>query len=137
MSFTVVPLHNLDLGTGTRIPFGTKFVLQDVPQWLKDDTRFLGDLSRHDPGSPSPPRWGARNFTMRSLFVYESSASIDWVGSRSSSARHCKISAYILVGTGKNMGARASISAAVVIHQAIDLLTVLLDRGDSNSRNGE
>ena len=27
--------------------------------------------------------------------------------------------------------------AAVVIHQAIDLLTVLLDRGDSNARNGE
>jgi hypothetical protein len=29
------------------------------------------------------------------------------------------------------------ISAAVVIHQAIDLLTVLLDGGDSNARNGE
>jgi hypothetical protein len=31
MSFTVVPLHNLDLPAGTIIPFGTKFVLQDVP----------------------------------------------------------------------------------------------------------
>jgi len=82
MSFTVVPLHNLDLGTGTRIPFGTKFVLQDVPQWLKDDTRFLGDLSRHDPGSPSPPRWGARNFHYEIPFRIRNLAIIDWVGSR-------------------------------------------------------
>jgi hypothetical protein len=48
MSFTVVPLHNLDLPTGSRIPFGTKFVLQDVPDWLKKDTGFLKDISRHD-----------------------------------------------------------------------------------------
>jgi hypothetical protein len=111
--------------------------LQDVPQWLKDDTRFLGDLSRHDPGSPSPPRWGARNFHYEIPFRIRNLAIIDWVGSRSSSASHCMLSAYILVGTGKNMWSRASISAAVVIHQAIDLLTVLLDGGDSNSRNGE
>jgi len=32
---------------------------------------------------------------------------------------------------------RASISAAVVIHQSVYLLTVLLDRGDSNARNGK
>jgi len=48
VSFTVVPLHNLDLPSGTRIPFGSKFVLQDVPEWLKKDTGFLNDIGRHD-----------------------------------------------------------------------------------------
>lgn len=48
MSFTVVPLHNLNLPSGTRIPFGSKFVLQDLPEWLKQDTRWLDDLGRHD-----------------------------------------------------------------------------------------
>jgi hypothetical protein len=48
VSFTVVPLHNLDLPAGTRIPFGGKFVLQDVPEWLKTDTGFLNDIGRHD-----------------------------------------------------------------------------------------
>src|SRR5580704_5204457 len=48
MSFTVVPLHNLNLPVGSRIPFGKKFVLQDVPEWLKKDTGFLNDIARHD-----------------------------------------------------------------------------------------
>jgi hypothetical protein len=32
VSFTVVPLHNLDLGAGCRIPFGKTFMLQNVPE---------------------------------------------------------------------------------------------------------
>jgi hypothetical protein len=48
MSFTVVPLHNLDLATSTTVPFGNGFVLQDVPQWVKDDTSFLADINRND-----------------------------------------------------------------------------------------
>jgi len=48
MSYTIVPLHNLDLPIGTRIPFGKKFVLQDVPVWLKKDSGFLADIGRHD-----------------------------------------------------------------------------------------
>src|SRR5512147_2075028 len=48
MSFTVVPLHNLDLPVGTSVSFGNGFVLQDVPQWLKDDTGFLTDINRND-----------------------------------------------------------------------------------------
>jgi hypothetical protein len=48
MSFTVVPLHNLNLPIGTRIPFGRKFVIQDVPEWLKKDSGFLEDIARHD-----------------------------------------------------------------------------------------
>ena len=48
MSFTVVPLHNLDLPAGSRIPFGKYFVLQDVPEWLKQDKSILNDIGRTD-----------------------------------------------------------------------------------------
>ena len=49
MAFTVVPLHNLFLPKGSRIPFGKKFVLQDVPEWLRNDTSFLkSEVSRVD-----------------------------------------------------------------------------------------
>jgi hypothetical protein len=46
MSFTIVPLHNLNLPVGSRIPFG-KFTIQDVPDWLLSD-HFLERLSAHD-----------------------------------------------------------------------------------------
>jgi hypothetical protein len=48
MSFTVVPLHNLDLGAGCRIPFGKTFVLQDVPEWFRRDEEILSDIGRTD-----------------------------------------------------------------------------------------
>jgi len=48
VSFTVVPLQGLGLPTGSTIPFGTKFVLQDVPEWLKQDEGYLKDLSREE-----------------------------------------------------------------------------------------
>ena len=44
MAFTIVPLHNLDVPAGSRIPFGSKFILQDVPEWLKKE-RFLENLA--------------------------------------------------------------------------------------------
>ena len=47
MSFTVVPLHNLSLPVGTRAEFGSGFIFQDVPQWVKDEP-ILRDLNRHD-----------------------------------------------------------------------------------------
>jgi hypothetical protein len=48
MAFTVVPLHNLHVPAGTRIPFGNTFVLQDTPEWLKKDQGILASLSLHD-----------------------------------------------------------------------------------------
>ena len=48
MSFTVIPLHNLDLPADTRIAFGTEFNLEPVPAWLKKDENWLNNLSRHD-----------------------------------------------------------------------------------------
>jgi hypothetical protein len=47
MSFTVVPLHNLELESGTRAEFGDGFIFQDVPEWLKNEP-ILKDISRHD-----------------------------------------------------------------------------------------
>ncbi|MGA2118990.1 MAG: hypothetical protein ABSH56_30105 [Bryobacteraceae bacterium] len=49
MSFTVVPLHNLNLPSGTTIPFG-KFTIQDVPGVLLSDG-ILEALSAHDRAS--------------------------------------------------------------------------------------
>src|ERR1035441_6803045 len=46
MSFTVVPLHNLDLPAGSRIPFGKNFVLQGIPEWLKQDKSILRDIGQ-------------------------------------------------------------------------------------------
>jgi hypothetical protein len=46
MSFTIVPLHNLKLPAGSRVPFG-KFTIQDVPGWLLKD-HILEKLSEHD-----------------------------------------------------------------------------------------
>jgi Apea-like HEPN len=46
MSFTVVPLHNLDLKPGTVVPFG-KFSIQPTPGWLLNDS-IVKDLSSHD-----------------------------------------------------------------------------------------
>jgi hypothetical protein len=42
MSFTVVPLHNLELPKGTQIPFGKGFVLTDILQWLLTDKNAMG-----------------------------------------------------------------------------------------------
>jgi len=48
VAFTVAPLHNLSFPAGSIIPFGSKFVIQDVPDWLKQDKGILADINRHD-----------------------------------------------------------------------------------------
>jgi len=48
VSFTVVPLHNLKLPAGTRIPFGGGFFLQDVPEWVRQDQQILNGLGRQE-----------------------------------------------------------------------------------------
>jgi hypothetical protein len=47
MAFTVVPIHNLHLPTGTQVDFGAGFVFQDMPQWVKND-KMLEKMSGHD-----------------------------------------------------------------------------------------
>ena len=44
MSFTVVPLHLVDVPPGTRIPFGPDFVFEEIPDWLKQDKGIINDL---------------------------------------------------------------------------------------------
>jgi len=48
MAFTVVPLHNVSLPLGTRVPFGDDLVFQDTPEWVKADKAFLKYLAQHD-----------------------------------------------------------------------------------------
>jgi len=48
MAFTVVPLHNLSLPAGTRIRFGSDFVLQDIPPWVKKDKGILAGIHNND-----------------------------------------------------------------------------------------
>jgi hypothetical protein len=48
MSFTVVPLHNVNLPAGIRVPFGDDIVFHDTPKWVKDDNSFLKYLGEHD-----------------------------------------------------------------------------------------
>ena len=48
MSFTVAPLHFVELAVGTRIPFGPDFVLQDIPEWLRRDKGIMNDIDLAD-----------------------------------------------------------------------------------------
>ena len=48
MSFTVVPLHFVELAIGTRIPFGPDFVLRDIPEWLRRDKGIMNDIELAD-----------------------------------------------------------------------------------------
>jgi hypothetical protein len=48
MSFTVVPVHNLNLPTISPIAFGNDFVLQSLPEWVKKDESQLERLSAPD-----------------------------------------------------------------------------------------
>jgi hypothetical protein len=48
MAFTVVPLHNVSLPTGTSIPFGNDFTFQDLPPWVLQDQSFLKNLGFHN-----------------------------------------------------------------------------------------
>ncbi len=48
MSFTVVPLCNLSIPLGTRIPFGADFTLQELPPWVKEDGEILAGISGSD-----------------------------------------------------------------------------------------
>jgi hypothetical protein len=48
MSFTVVPLHNLDLRLSSPIAFGAGFVLTAMPEWAKEDSYILNRLNSHE-----------------------------------------------------------------------------------------
>jgi len=48
MAFTVIPLHNLDLPITSHIQFGDGFVLQETPDWVKNDNFILSQLSMNE-----------------------------------------------------------------------------------------
>ena len=92
MAFTVVPLHNLTLDVGTSAEFGAGFVLQDVPQWLRDEP-ILKDLNRHD-------REGALAATHALVAEYDAQAIGEpdptWTGKEPKSIQDVKAEAVIL-----------------------------------------
>ena len=92
MSFTVVPIHNLDLAAGTQIPFGNGFVLGDVPEWLKKEP-ILKDLSRHD-------RQGVLDAKHAWVAEYEASAigepDPSWKGKEPKSVQELKLESIYL-----------------------------------------
>jgi len=44
MSFTVVPIHGINLDPDVKIPFGKGFVLQAIPEWLATDNGIINNL---------------------------------------------------------------------------------------------
>jgi hypothetical protein len=89
MSFTVVPLHNVDLPAGTEISFGSGFVLRDIPGWMKSDQAFLSDLSR-------PDREATLNAKHAFVAEYQASALGDadyaWKGVKPKSIQEARVS---------------------------------------------
>ena len=103
MAFTVIPFHNLSLDPGTTAEFGAGFVLQDVPQWLRDEP-ILKDLSRHD-------RESALAATHALVAEYDAQAigepDPSWTGKEPKSIQDVKAEAAILAnialwGSGAN-----------------------------------
>ena len=48
MSFTVVPLHNMNLSLDSPIAFGAGFMLTSVPDWLREDGFMINRLSARE-----------------------------------------------------------------------------------------
>jgi len=48
MSFTVVPLHNMNLSLDSPIAFGAGFMLTSVPAWLREDEFMVNRLSARE-----------------------------------------------------------------------------------------
>jgi hypothetical protein len=92
MSFTVAPLHNLHLPAGTRAQFGDGFVLQDVPQWLKNEP-IIKELSR-------PNREGFSSAKHALVAEYEARAigepDPSWKGNAPKSIQERKLESVIL-----------------------------------------
>ncbi len=93
MSFTVVPLQGLGLPTGSTIPFGTKFVLQDVPEWLKQDENYLKDLSRQERRDTLDAKQALISEYYANSFGYPDP---DWTGQRPKGIQDLRLQSAIL-----------------------------------------
>lgn len=112
MAFTVVPLHNLELDTGTRIAFARGLVLQDVPEWVKKES-FLDFLNYNDRESIK---------AARHAFVAEYEATAigepdpTWKGDRPRSIQDEKAEAALLASLALWLRQPSPVHYTVVLH---------------------
>jgi hypothetical protein len=113
MSFTVVPLHNLNLPSGTRVPLGNGFVLQDVPAWVKDDKGILADIDRND-------RLATLDARHALVAEYEAEAigepDTNWQGKKPKSIQDLKFQSAMLANLALWLRQPSSVSFTVGFH---------------------
>jgi hypothetical protein len=108
-----VPLHNLKLPAGSRVPFGTKFVLQDFPEWLRQDKHILTDIGRTE-----------RDLTLaaKHALIAEYDASSfgmpdpEWKGTKPRSIQQLRFQAAILANTALWLIQPSPVSLTVGFH---------------------
>lgn len=112
MAFTIVPLHNLKLDAGTRIPFGNGFVFQDVPDWVRKES-FLDYLSHHD-------REGVLKARHALVAEYEASAigepDASWKGEKPKSIQDSKSEVALLANLALWLRQPSRVCFTVVLH---------------------
>jgi hypothetical protein len=113
MAFTVVPLHNLELPAGSRVPFGKTFVLEDNPEWLRADKGILECLCSHD-------RQSTRKAKHALVAEYEA-ASIgesdpEWKGKEPRSIQQLKFQSAILANLALWLRQPSPVCFTVVFH---------------------
>ncbi len=116
MSFTVVPLHNLDLHPGTLIPFG-KFAIRDVPEWLRKEP-VLENLSKRD-------RDGVHNAQHALVSEYEAESyghpDLEWAGTQPKGIQDLRWQSALLA----NMSMWVIMPSAVCVNCGFHALTAL------------
>jgi hypothetical protein len=113
VSYTVVPLHNLNLPIGSRIPFGTKFVLQDVPEWIKNDEGYLKDNLSHT------DRQGT--LEAKHALVADYFADPEWTGKALRSIQNQRFQSAFLANIAIWLIQPSSVSFTVAFHALTDL----------------
>ncbi len=118
MSFTVVPLNYLDLPAGIYLPFGPKFILQDVPEWLKTDKNALDDIDRNE-------RQRVKEAKHALVSEYEADSygfpDPDWKGPKARSIQELRFQSAFLAGTALWLTQPSIVSFTIAFHA----LTVL------------
>jgi hypothetical protein len=112
VSFTVVPLHNLALEKGTRIPFADGIVFQDVPEWVREES-FLNYLSHHD-------RQSVLEASQAFVAEYEASAigepDPSWMGDEPKAIQDIKTESALLANLALWLRQPSSVCLTVILH---------------------
>lgn len=112
MAFTIVPLHNLDLPTGTHIPFAGGFTLADLPSWVKDD-EFLTLLGHNE-------RESVRSAKQALVAEYDADAigepDLSWKGKEQRSIQDGKVESAMLANLALWLRQPSAVCYTLVVH---------------------